>query len=268
MTILLADLRDSSELCDALPTSDVFRLLGQVMECLSDAVMNEQGVIIDYYGDGISAMWNAPLSQPDHAEAACRAALDMIDRLPRIGGPWMQRLKRPLRIGVGIHTGRAQVGNVGSRRRIKYGPRGTTVNLASRVEQATKALKIPIVVTGKTAALLSPEIPTFRLCGARLAGIDETISLHAICRPNVLPRLAADIARYQEALEAVECDRLDEARGLLRRTGSDNELVPFQFLAHSVQAAIDRQRGRRASDLLPADAMGRIEILTRAVESY
>ena len=100
--------------------------MGDVMNALTAAVMDLDGVVIDYYGDGLAAMWNAPVDQPEHPEWACRAALRMIDSLPAVQTKWAHLLVDELRLGIGVHTGLAQVGNAGSSRRTKYGPRGAT----------------------------------------------------------------------------------------------------------------------------------------------
>ena len=82
VTLLFADLRNSTALAAALEPNETYELLSQVMECLTAAVIDHDGLIIDYYGDGLAAMWNAPADQSDHPELACRAALRMLQALP------------------------------------------------------------------------------------------------------------------------------------------------------------------------------------------
>ncbi len=84
------------------------------MEALTDVVLSEGGTIIDYYGDGLSAMWNAPCDQADHAERACRAALAMQQRIAVIDEQWRTTLGAPLRMGVGVHTGRRKLATRGA----------------------------------------------------------------------------------------------------------------------------------------------------------
>ena len=97
--------------------------LGDVMEALTQVVIARRGVVVDYYDDGLLALWNAPLEQRNHAELACLAATDMFEVLPDVGEKWQDRLGRQLEIGIGIHSGPAQAGNAGTRSRLKYGPR-------------------------------------------------------------------------------------------------------------------------------------------------
>ncbi len=147
VTLLFADLRDFTRLSASLETNVVYELLAHVMDCLTAAVLDHDGLVIDYYGDGLAAMWNAPADQAEHAELACRAGLRMLEAVPDVVADWAGVLGRELQIGVGVNTGVVHVGNAGSSRRMKYGPRGANVNLASRVESATKAIGLPMIVT-------------------------------------------------------------------------------------------------------------------------
>ena len=148
VTCLFADLRGFSEISEDIGSRYTYELLSQLMERLTNAVTDHDGVVIDYYGDGISAFWNAPIYQPQHALFACQAGLEMLNCLPELSEAWQDRIGRELNIGIGIHTGDAHIGNSGSRSRLKYGPRGTTVNLASRMEATTKQIGIPLVISG------------------------------------------------------------------------------------------------------------------------
>src|SRR6185503_12161511 len=84
VTLLFADLRNSTALSAELEPNETYELLSQVTECLTAAVIDHDGLIIDYYGDGLAAMWNAPADQSEHPELACRAALRMLQTLPAI----------------------------------------------------------------------------------------------------------------------------------------------------------------------------------------
>ena len=103
------------EMATTLEMDPLFcELLSHVMDCLTEAVVQHDGFVIDYYGDGLMAMWNAPTEQADHAERACRAALRMLATLPTVATEWQRVIHTELRIGIGIHTGSAQIGNAGN----------------------------------------------------------------------------------------------------------------------------------------------------------
>jgi adenylate cyclase len=177
VTVLFSDIRGYSRFSSRLSPADLCRLIGDVMDCLTEKARMYGGVVVSYMGDGLMVLWNAPTDQPDHAELACRAALAMNQALPQIDALWRDRLGLPLRIGIGINSGKALVGNTGSRSKFMYGPQGAMVNLASRVEGVTKQLGVAILMSGTTHELVSGSFLTRRLCSARVVGLEEPVEL-------------------------------------------------------------------------------------------
>lgn len=248
ITLLFADLRGSAGLANLLGSQETYELMGEVMDVLTAAVLDHDGLIIDYYGDGLAAMWNAPADQPEHAELACRTAIAMIEALPAVSEKWAKVLPDELRIGVGVHTGVAQVGNAGSSRRAKYGPRGANVNLASRIEGATKAIGAPLVVSQATATRLSNRFQTGRLCRAQLAGIDRPVDLFGVWPATNDTVAFAEMANYQRALELFELGELEAARQLVGEVEGTSGQLPTAFLAAQIEQALGAQQRRRSSD--------------------
>ncbi|QDU61786.1 Adenylate cyclase 1 [Planctomycetes bacterium Pan216] len=177
VTILFLDLRGFSRLSERLNPHDLYRLAEDYMDAFTQRVIEQGGVVVDYAGDGALAMWNAPKPQEGHPDFACRAALEMIGDLPELNERWNEVTGRPLGLGIGINTGPSLVGNAGSRTRLKYGPRGHTVNLCSRIEGATKHLGVPVIVSGFTKQKLDGAFPTRRLCRVRVVGLEEPVEL-------------------------------------------------------------------------------------------
>lgn len=209
VTILFSDLRNFSGISERLGPRETFRLMQDVMEVQTAAIRRCDGVVVDYYGDGLLAMWNAPADQPDHAARACRAALAAIDELAAVSERWRQVLGEDLSLGVGINTGPALVGNTGSRVKFKYGPMGPTVNLASRVEGASKQLGVPIVITGATLAQLDGSFAARRLCRGRLLGAAEPVDLVELAvHPS--PEWNARRETFEAALAHYEAGRWSE----------------------------------------------------------
>ncbi len=180
VSILFCDLRGFTSLSQQLAPRQSYALLGDVMDRFTHDVMRHEGVLLDYFGDGLAAFWNAPLDQPHHAHWACRAAQAMLASLAEVSDDWLPITDLPLRAGIGIHTGNALVGNAGSRSRIKYGPRGNVVNLASRVQGATKTFGCNVLITSSTAEHLSSEFVTRSLGTIPLAGFSEPVALHEL----------------------------------------------------------------------------------------
>ncbi len=180
VTLVFTDLRGFTALSQRLGAARTCRMVRDMMEGLSEQIVAQGGVIVDYAGDGILAMWNAPTEQPDHAIRACRAALAMLGELPQINQRWGQEAGDALSLGIGINSGPAQVGNTGSSRKFKYGPHGHTVNVASRVQDATKILGLPLLVTGAVRDLLPPSMYTRRLGQVRLPGVEQPAVLYEL----------------------------------------------------------------------------------------
>ncbi len=260
VTVLFADLRDSSSLFQneasttiGLSPLQTYQVLSDVMDALTAAVIQHEGLIIDYYGDGLAAMWNAPFDQPNHIADACQAAIEMQLKLRPVSERWRALLNRPLLLGVGIHTGSAQVGNIGSQWKLKYGARGSAVNIASRLEQATKQLETPIVVTGEIARRLPCEFQVDRLCRALVAGIDEGIDLFRLenrlgidCQKSHNDDF--DSSAYAEALSLFEAGLHEEA--LQVTAACDHQRGPMAFITKQIQAAIESRPGRRRRDVV------------------
>ncbi len=218
VTILFSDLRDFSGLSERLGPRETFRLMQDVMELQSGIIRQHEGVVVDYYGDGLLAMWNAPQDQADHAQRACRAALAILAQLAALNERWAETLAEPLTLGIGINTGPALVGNTGSRVKFKYGPMGPTVNLASRVEGATKPLGVSVVITGSTRSALSEplatpsrSLATRRLCKAKLVGTTEAVELFELGGEKPQSQWIARRDAYEAALEHYESGRWAEA---------------------------------------------------------
>lgn len=184
VTVLFADLRGFSSIAEEQGTETTFDLLSDVMDEFSHAVNDLDGVIIDFYGDGISAFWNAPIPQPQHAVLACQAAVEILECMPKLNRKWRSLLGRELQVGVGIHTGVASVGNSGSRTRLKYGPRGMAVNMASRLEALTKSLDASILVSGETAERVQGVFETKLLQTMSLAGHQAEIDVFGLANAD------------------------------------------------------------------------------------
>jgi adenylate cyclase len=156
-------------------------------------------------------MWNAPVPQPDHAVMACRAAMAMLGELAGLNDRWSERIKTTLALGIGLNTGIARVGNTGSVHRLKYGPLGSTVNLASRVEGVTKQFEVPVLITESTHEKLAGSFQARKLAKVRVVGIDTPVVLYELHGETALPGWIAFRDAYESALAHFEKGHLSEA---------------------------------------------------------
>ncbi len=233
LTLLFADLRGFSRVAERIGAAETYKLLSDILDRLTNQVMDYGGVVIDYYGDGLAAMWNAPTDQPQHADLAAEAALAMLGELPRLNQAWEEKLGSRIRLGIGLHTGTAQVGNSGSQRRLKYGPRGHAVNLASRVEAATKVLRAACLLTACTQAALSIAVPRRRICRAQLTGMSEPVDLYELPAIADDPTWASRCDNYASALKLWEEERSDMCLAVLRAMQAEHGRSdgPVEWLA-------------------------------------
>lgn len=263
ITLLFADLHDYTSIAETMNPADCYALLGDVMETLTDVVMQNGGIVVDYYGDGLLAIWNAPLDQTNHADLACTAALQMFDDLPAATGNWEALLDRPLELGIGIHTGPTQVGNAGTRSRIKYGPRGNTVNVASRVQAASKQLHLPLIVTRATQEKLTNKFFSLRTCTAKLPGLAQPVELYTAYLAAKADRVKNRLDQYARALQLFEADELAAAEQLLDQLVTLGQVTPAKFLAHYTAAKKQGKFNRRTADKQTIAPIAVIEILSK-----
>jgi adenylate cyclase len=221
ITVLFCDVRGFSKSAERLGPAKTVEWLNDVMGTLSECVLAHRGVLVDYIGDELMAMWGAPVEQPDQAQLAAAAALDMLGELPKLNERWEQVLGMPMSFGIGLNTGTARVGNTGTRRKFKYGPLGNAINLASRVQGATKYLHAPLLVTKATRERLDSSIRARRVSSARVVNIAEPVELYELAAPDRVgwATLAAD---YENSLARFERRDLDGAMRVLFQLLTDH----------------------------------------------
>jgi len=214
VTVLFCDIREFSAVSERLGPAQTMDWIGGVLSPLSDEVAAAGGVLVDYVGDELLAMWGAPTRQPDHATLACRTAQAMVGAIPRINERWSELIGGPTRFGIGINSATARVGNTGSTRKFKYGPLGNGVNLGSRVQGATKYLRVNAIITGSTRRLIGDACRVRRLCSVQVVNIAEPVELFELDCGDA-PRRDELFPRYEEALVAFEAGNFSNAVRLL-----------------------------------------------------
>ena len=220
ITVVFADIRGFSRISERLGPERTMAWIQDTMGALSNCVLACDGTLVDYVGDELMAMWGAPIGQTDHAVLACRAASEMLNVLPEITERWQQELGTTVELGIGINSGIARVGNTGSRQRLKYGPLGDPVNVASRVQGATKYLGADCLFTGSTLAALKDSPPKRRLARVQMINIEQPVDIYELpCKPGSDWETLQ--ARYEKALTTLENQNVGSARDLARLLAAD-----------------------------------------------
>ncbi|HXJ42670.1 MAG TPA: adenylate/guanylate cyclase domain-containing protein, partial [Bryobacteraceae bacterium] len=153
ISVLFCDLRGFSTISENLPPESVVRLLNDYFETMVDVIFRNRGTLDKFIGDGIMVIFGAPEDDPYQEEHALRTAIEMQHALTDLAARWAQE-GITVRMGIGINSGSAVVGNIGSSKRMDYTAIGDTVNLASRLESATKELGVGILVSEYTYTAL------------------------------------------------------------------------------------------------------------------
>jgi adenylate cyclase len=154
-TVLFSDLRGFTSFAEGREPSEVIGVLNRYLTEMSDAILDHDGTLVAYMGDGIMAVFGAPIASDDHADKALGAARVMLERLDRFNG-WMREegLGEGFKMGIGLNSGDVMSGNVGSSRRLEYTAIGDTTNTAARLEGMTKGTPYQLFVADTTYARL------------------------------------------------------------------------------------------------------------------
>ncbi|HET7875328.1 MAG TPA: CHASE2 domain-containing protein [Methylomirabilota bacterium] len=150
MTVLFSDIRGFTSMSERMPPEEVATFLREYLTAMTEAVFHHGGTVDKYIGDAIMALYNVPFEAPDHAAQAVRTALAFQERLKPLAERFAARYGGTLACGVGIHTGDAVVGTIGSEQRLEYTAIGDTINLGSRLEGLTKDFNVPVIISEAT----------------------------------------------------------------------------------------------------------------------
>jgi class 3 adenylate cyclase len=154
-TVMFADIRGFTSLAASLPPAETIDLLNNYYTLMFDAIGGQGGTVNQMLGDGLMALFGAPLPHADHAERAVRAGLEMLELVAGFSREQAARGKPEIRIGIGIASGLVIAGYTGSERRVTYTCVGDTVSLAARLEAHTKVLGRPVLIEECTRAAVS-----------------------------------------------------------------------------------------------------------------
>ena len=213
LSVLFADVRHSTRLGAALPPRTFVELLNEVMDTMTRVLFAHDGMLDKYTGDGLVAVFGAPLPQPDHALRACRAALAMQDELAPVRQRWSRPDLPPLEIGIGINTGSMIIGNMGSRERFAYTVIGDEANLGARLEAANKDFRTRILISEATWQRVRGEIAARELEVVTFRGMARPVRVFEVVGPEPLPREdAIRLERFAVGLAAYRHEQWDAAK--------------------------------------------------------
>ena len=178
VTILMADIRSFTTISEQLPPTKVVELLNIYLGAMADIIMSHQGTVDEFIGDAILAIFGAPVSSARDSENAIRCALAMQAEMKSVNEK-NQALGLPkIEMGIGINTGEVVAGNIGSKKRAKYGVVGHAVNITSRIEDQTRSGEILVSQESLDAAAIKPVVG--RSIKLQPKGISETVDVFSV----------------------------------------------------------------------------------------
>ena len=248
ITLMFCDVTGFSAASEQLGPAKTMTWIGEVMRELHECVIENQGVVIDYVGDELIAMWGAPAPQSNHAELACRTAMTIVDRLNQANSD--NKFLMPASVRTGINTGLAHVGDTGTTYRMKYGAMGDAVNLASRIQGATKFFGCQTLISKETREQLDESIICRRIGKVKVINIARTIELYELLPPQSDSPMRPD---FEKALQCMESGEYDSATGLIQKLAKDFPSdVPTQVLRKRIDEmrTDDEQTDQQTTDLI------------------
>lgn len=206
LSIFFSDLQGFTTISESLDPEALTALLNDYLTAMTEIIHDEGGTVDKYEGDAIIAFWNAPLDVPDHARRAVRAALRCQTRLAELRPGFRERTGHDLYMRIGINTGPAVVGNMGSHSRFDYSMLGDAVNLAARLEGVNKQFGTFTMISEATkkAALgqSGDDIPMRELGRVAVVGRAEPVTVYEPLTKEQAEAKAADLERFAEGLRA------------------------------------------------------------------
>jgi adenylate cyclase len=206
ITSFFSDVAGFTSISEKLSPEELVGLLNEYLSEMTDIILSNGGTLDKYEGDAIIAFWNAPLDQADHALRACRAAVECQRRLAELRPRWTGKIGGPLAMRIGLNSGPAVVGNMGSSRRFDYTAMGDTVNLASRLEGACKLYGVPILIGEETHAKVKGDMAARLVDRVRVVGKKLSVSIYEVIgEESGLAALDAEkLQKFERARAAFE----------------------------------------------------------------
>jgi adenylate cyclase len=213
LTVLFADIVSFTSIVEKLSPEDTARMLHTILDSLTEVVVNEQGVIDKYIGDCIMAFWGAPIQTADDEINACRAALAFIPAIKKVNRVFRSQGLGEISIRVGLHSGDAIAGNMGSSRLFDYTVIGDTVNLASRLESVNKVFNTRIIISEKILEKTRNLFFTRDLGPIQVLGKSEAVGIYELLSKDedTVPEVKEKVDLYHGALLLYRQQQFDEA---------------------------------------------------------
>ncbi|HEY3198188.1 MAG TPA: adenylate/guanylate cyclase domain-containing protein, partial [Nitrospirales bacterium] len=214
LSILFSDIAGFTTISERLRPEELVELLNEYLSAMTDIIRRQRGNVNKYLGDGIMAIFGAPLGEPTHATLACYAALDSQEALAKLRADWKARGLPEVAARIGINTGEVVVGNMGSQARLEYTVMGDHVNLASRLEGASKFYDTAILIGPRTYELAQSDIEAREVDLLRVKGKHEPVVVYELLarKGGVDPVRHQMVEAYARGLRSYKARQFEPAQ--------------------------------------------------------
>jgi len=185
ITVFFSDIRGFTSISEKLSPEKLVHLVNEYLTEMTKIILENKGTVDKFIGDAIMAFWNAPFLEKDHPKLACQTAIAQIKELDKLKKSWKKRKLPEMDIGIGINTGDAVIGNLGSEDRFDYTAMGDAVNLSSRLEGLTKQYGVSILISESTYKKVKSDFDFRELDKVKVKGKKITVKIYQLLvEPN------------------------------------------------------------------------------------
>ncbi|HVT35946.1 MAG TPA: adenylate/guanylate cyclase domain-containing protein [Nevskiaceae bacterium] len=213
MTVLFSDVRNFTSISEKLDAKELAAMMNAYLSKQTGVVQKHRGTIDKYIGDAIMAFWGAPLADKDHALNAVTSAMQMVSAVRELDADFEKRGWPKLSIGVGVNSGKMNVGNMGSSFRMAYTVMGDAVNLGARLEGLTKKYGVSLLISDDTRNALPSDWAFREVDFVRVKGKNEPVGIYEPMGPKeqLDPGVRQDLARLRGVMQLYRAQKWDQA---------------------------------------------------------
>lgn len=182
VTVLFADIRGFTSMSERMTAEEVSVILNEYFTEIEPIITKYNGVINKFIGDAVMAIFGDPIQDLKHPENAVRCAYEMLKKVEQLQDKWLMEGKPKIEIGIGINTGEAFVGNIGSEKRLEYTVIGDTVNLASRIESYNKVYRTNFLISSSTYSYVSTIADVIKISEVQIRGKAKKMDIYEVLR--------------------------------------------------------------------------------------
>ncbi len=182
VTVLFSDIRGFTSMSENMTAEEVSVILNEYFSEMEPIISKYNGVINKFIGDAVMAIFGEPIQDINHAQNAVKCAYEMLKKVEQLREKWLLEGKPKIEIGIGINTGEAFVGNIGSEKRLEYTVIGDTVNIASRIEGYNKVYKTNLLISSSTYTHVSDIVDVIKIADVTIRGKSKKMDIYEVLR--------------------------------------------------------------------------------------